>query len=71
MKGMPSLIGHAGTTFRNPTWNGNNSTFAMNGQTGNFVGDLPIDKGAYWKYFGGIFAAGSIIAYAVELLLFH
>lgn len=22
MKGMPSLIGHAGTTFRNPTWNG-------------------------------------------------
>ena len=43
----------------------------MNGQTGKFVGDLPIDKGAYWKYFGGIFAAGSIIAYAVELLLFH
>ena len=55
----------------NTTWNGNKYTFAMNGQTGKFVGDLPIDKGAYWKYFGGIFAAGSIIAYAVELLLFH
>lgn len=55
----------------NTTWNGNKYTFAMNGQTGKFVGDLPIDKGVYWKYFGGIFAAGSIIAYAVELLLFH
>ena len=55
----------------NTTWSGNKYTFAMNGQTGKFVGDLPIDKSTYRKYFGGIFAAGSIIAYAVELLLFH
>ena len=55
----------------NTTWNGNKYTFAMNGQTGKFVGDLPVDKGAYWKYFGSIFAAASVIAYAVELLLFH
>ena len=26
-------------------WNGQNFLFAMNGQTGKFVGDLPIDKG--------------------------
>lgn len=55
----------------NTTWNGTKYTFAMNGQTGKFVGDLPIDKSVYRKYFGGIFAAGSVIAYAIELLLFH
>lgn len=30
----------------NTTWNGNQYTFAMNGQTGKFVGDLPVDKAA-------------------------
>lgn len=28
----------------NTTWNGEKYTFAMNGQTGKFVGDLPVDK---------------------------
>lgn len=32
------------------TWNGERFLFAMNGQTGKFVGNLPIDKGAYWKH---------------------
>ncbi len=32
-------------------WNGNNYLFAMNGQTGKMVGDLPVDKGAYWRWF--------------------
>ena len=44
----------------NTSWKGNKYTFAMNAQTGKFVGDLPVDKGAYWKYlllYGGIFAA--------------
>lgn len=35
----------------NTTWNGEKYTFAMNGQTGKFVGNLPVDKGAYWKSF--------------------
>jgi len=35
----------------NTSWNGGQYTFAMNGQTGKFVGDLPMDKGAYRKYF--------------------
>ena len=34
----------------NTTWNGKKYTFAMNGQTGKFVGDLPLDKGAYAKW---------------------
>ncbi|MBO6161705.1 MAG: hypothetical protein J6O53_00440 [Eubacterium sp.] len=35
----------------NTTWNGNQYRFAMNGQTGKFIGDLPYDKSLYWKYF--------------------
>ena len=34
----------------NTTWRGQNYRFAMNGQTGKFVGDLPIDNLAYWKW---------------------
>ena len=34
----------------NTTWNGNKYTFAMNGQTGKFVGDLPMDKGKFWLH---------------------
>ena len=34
----------------NTTWNGNKYTFAMNGQTGKFVGDLPVDKKAARKW---------------------
>ena len=33
----------------NTTWRGERYTFAMNGQTGKFVGDLPLDEGAYTK----------------------
>ena len=44
----------------NTSWQGKNYQFAMNGQTGRFVGDLPEDKGKYWRYrllYGGIAAA--------------
>ena len=40
----------------NTTWNGNKYTFAMNGQTGKFVGDLPVDKGAARRWFWGLTA---------------
>ena len=43
----------------NTTYQGKHYLFAMNGQTGKFVGDLPVDKGAYWKWrmiFTAIFA---------------
>lgn len=42
--------------------------FAMNGQTGKMVGDLPCDKGAYWRWFGLISAAGAVVAYLIGLL---
>ncbi len=35
-------------------WNGENYLFAMNGQTGKLVGDLPVDKKRYWILFAGI-----------------
>ncbi len=50
-------------------WNGEKYTFAMNGQTGKFVGNLPCDKGAYWKYFflsGGI---GAVVLFVLGLIL--
>ena len=53
----------------NTSWNGKNYQFAMNGQTGKFVGNLPTDKGAAWKYrliYGGIAAAA---VFALQLLL--
>ena len=34
----------------NTTWRGQNYRFAMNGQTGKFVGDLPVDNLIYWKW---------------------
>ncbi len=33
-------------------WNGESFLFAMNGQTGKLVGDLPTDRGRYWGTFG-------------------
>lgn len=47
-------------------WNGQKYTFAMNGQTGKFIGDLPMDKGAYWRWWGiwtGILSAGSLLVW--------
>ena len=32
-------------------WNDKNFLFAMNGQTGKLIGDLPVDKGRYWSWF--------------------
>ncbi|MBQ9663954.1 MAG: hypothetical protein IJV40_12460 [Oscillospiraceae bacterium] len=35
-------------------WNGKNLIFAMNGQTGKFIGDLPVSMGRYFAYLAGI-----------------
>ena len=49
----------------NTNWNGQTYTFAMNGQTGRIVGDLPMDKGRAWRYrlgtFGVSFAGLTLI----------
>ena len=56
----------------NTDWNGRKYTFAVNGQTGKIVGDLPLDKGAYWKWlfglFGGIGASCFLLQLIVSLL---
>ena len=49
----------------NTTWNGKKYTFAMNGQTGKFVGDLPLDKSAFWKKVAGLTVPLSAAAYFV------
>ena len=53
----------------NTTWNGKNYHFAMNGQTGRFVGDLPMDKGALTRWFLGIFGAVSAACFGISWLL--
>ena len=55
----------------NTSWHGEKYTFAMNGQTGKFVGDLPIDKKLRWKWhliYTGAIAA--VLAIAEYFLLF-
>lgn len=49
----------------NTTWNGQKYTFAMNGQTGKLVGDLPIDRGAYLKWLFGIAATVAAALFAI------
>lgn len=51
------------------SWRGENYLFAMNGQSGKFVGDLPVDKGAARKWMLGLTAALSAASYGVMWLL--
>jgi len=53
----------------NTKWNGKTYTFAMNGQTGKLVGDLPVDKALCKKWFAGIMAAVSAAVFALSYLL--
>ena len=45
-------------------WKGQNFLFAMNGQTGKMVSDLPVSKKRYWAWWGGL-TAGITAALAV------
>ena len=45
-----------------------NFLFAMNGQTGKFVGNLPVDKGAALKYFAISSAIFTAIFAILELI---
>ena len=53
----------------NTKWNGKQYTFAMNGQTGKLVGDLPMDQAAYKTWFAGIMAAASVAVFALSYLM--
>ena len=50
-------------------WQGKNYIFAMNGQTGKFVGDLPMDKRAFRKWLFGIAGAVSAACFAISYLM--
>ena len=45
----------------NTKWQGKDFLFAMNGQTGKMVGDLPVSWGKFWGMFAGIGAGLSLI----------
>jgi DNA-directed RNA polymerase subunit RPC12/RpoP len=49
------------------TWNKQRYTFAMNGQTGKFVGNLPTDRGLFWKWFFGLFFVTALIGCGASL----
>ena len=51
----------------NTKWKDKTFLFAMNGQTGKIVGDLPISKGKLWGTFAAI--AGSAAAVLTALML--
>lgn len=51
----------------NTTWNGKKYTFAMNGQTGTFVGDVPYSKGKFWGILIGVFAVLAGIMLGVSI----
>ena len=53
----------------NTTWNGKNYLFAMNGQTGKMVGDLPVDKGAYRRWLFGLTGVIGAVLYVLLYLV--
>ncbi len=53
----------------NTDWNGQKYTFAMNGQTGKFVGNLPMDKGAFARWLLGLTGVFGAISLAIMYLI--
>ena len=52
----------------NTSWKEKKYTFAMNGQTGKFVGNLPCDKVLYCKWLAGLTIAASALTYGIVWL---
>ena len=46
-------------------WHGQDFLFAMNGQTGKLVGDLPTDRGRFWGMFAAIAASLTVALTAI------
>ncbi|MBR5515053.1 MAG: hypothetical protein IKU52_02480, partial [Clostridia bacterium] len=53
----------------NTKWKDKKYTFAMNGQTGKFVGDLPMDKAAYRKWFLTVVAAVAAVSFGISFII--
>ena len=52
----------------NTQWNGKKFTFGINGQTGKIAGDLPMDKGAFWRWLLGVSGAVTAASFALTYL---
>ena len=50
----------------NTSWNGKKFTFAMNGQSGKFVGDLPADKGKAAIFFAIAALIGGLLGFLIS-----
>ena len=53
----------------NTQWNGQKFTFGVNGQTGKVAGDLPMDKGKFWKWFLGVSGVVAAASFAISYLM--
>lgn len=53
----------------NTKWKGKEFLFAMNGQTGKLVGDLPVSWGKFWGLFAAIAAPLSVLGTVLALVL--
>ena len=53
----------------NTDWNGTKYTFAVNGQTGRIVGDLPMDMSAAVKWFFGLLFGIGAACFALQYLM--
>ena len=53
----------------NTTWRGEKYVFAMNGQTGKFAGDLPVDNKGLCKFFGMMTLIWTAVIYGGSLLI--
>ena len=53
----------------NTKYKGKNYIFAMNGQTGRFVGDLPVDWKAFFGWWGGLTAVIGLLGALIGLVL--
>ena len=53
----------------NTKWNGKDFLFAMNGQTGRLVGELPVSRGRFWALFAAITVPLSVLSSVLFTLL--
>ena len=53
----------------NTKYKGKDYTFAMNGQTGKFVGDLPVHWGTFFGWWGGLTAAIGLVCALIGLFV--
>ena len=52
----------------NTQWNGEKYTFIINGQTGKIAGNLPMDKGAFWRWLLGVSCGVAAAVFALSWL---